>query len=322
MANDTNEKRGLLGRLFIDMMNTEQRALLGTLFFFITIIIVGWIAIQEPTRLGTFLDQYEGRAISRGAVLFRENCVECHGVDGRGIPGKGPGLTYESFWDGTRLQEVGWAGSQYDFVYLTVAAGRPVVHPNYDGAMPTWGQEYGGPMRPDQVRDVTAYVMNYQLDPLPDEQVFLPYDLNEVSEPAEPVEAGDQALQDAIAVAALEGDVSNGEDLFSGAAAPEGGGVLGCQGCHSLDGTDGTGPSVLGIPERFPYEDYDVPEGVADAEGVDALHYYMTESIWYPSVYGSPNYDANLMPQNFRELLTEQELADLIAYILEDVNGE
>ena len=27
--------------------------------------------------------------------------------------------------------------------------------------MPTWSQDYGGPMRPDQIRDLVNFVMNW-----------------------------------------------------------------------------------------------------------------------------------------------------------------
>ncbi|MGF1505002.1 MAG: c-type cytochrome [Anaerolineae bacterium] len=306
----------MLARLFKEMMAPEQRALLGTLVFFLMIVVIGWQAINEPSRLGTFLDQYEGRSIERGAVLFADNCASCHGPDATGVQGRGPGLAYDSFWDGTRLEEVAWAGTQYDFIYLTVAAGRPVVHPSYAENMPTWSQEYGGPMRPDQVRDVVAYVMNFGNDPVPDAQAVMPIELAQEIEIEEV--GGDVVLEDALAAAALTGDPDHGEALFSGAEMPEmGTAELGCLGCHSLDGTTVVGPSILGVDERYlAYEDYMLPDTL-DENAIEGLYYYLVEAIWYPNNYVSEGFVAGQMPADFRDQMSTQDLADIIAYILQ-----
>src|SRR5690606_31458352 len=69
-----------------DMMPLQQRQLLGTLLVFATLVVVGWVGINEPRRMQTYTAQYDGRSIERGAVLYTDNCASCHGVDGRGIP--------------------------------------------------------------------------------------------------------------------------------------------------------------------------------------------------------------------------------------------
>ena len=46
---------------------------------------------------------------------------------------------------------------------LTLHAGRPSkVRTQWANIMPTWGNEFGGPLRDDQVQDVTNYVLNWQ----------------------------------------------------------------------------------------------------------------------------------------------------------------
>ena len=121
---DTNTKT-LFQKILTDTLPIEQRTLLGTLLFFAIILIVGFAAINEPARMGTFTAQYEGRSIARGAVIFHDNCVTCHGIDGKGLEGIAPALNSPDMFNGTRLQELGWTGTLHDYIYLTVAAGRP-----------------------------------------------------------------------------------------------------------------------------------------------------------------------------------------------------
>jgi mono/diheme cytochrome c family protein len=80
----------MLQRLLIEKM--EHRILVGTLAFLATMLITGWIAINENARMAAFTQQYEARSIERGAALFAANCSTCHGEDGRGLTGRAPGL--------------------------------------------------------------------------------------------------------------------------------------------------------------------------------------------------------------------------------------
>lgn len=72
--------------------NTEVRIMLGITMFVAIMILVGWIAINEPARMASFEEQNLGRSIERGGELFAAFCSSCHGVDGKGVGGKGPAL--------------------------------------------------------------------------------------------------------------------------------------------------------------------------------------------------------------------------------------
>ncbi len=62
-------------------------------------------------------------------------------------------------------QDIGFAGSLNDYVKLTVAAGRPANKTSqWAQMMPTWSSRYGGPLRDDQVQDVTDFVLNWEAD--------------------------------------------------------------------------------------------------------------------------------------------------------------
>jgi cytochrome c2 len=79
-----------MNRLLIESF--EGRLLLGITSFVVVMILVGWIAINEPARMASFELQHTGRSIERGAELFAANCSTCHNKDGRGQAGRAPGL--------------------------------------------------------------------------------------------------------------------------------------------------------------------------------------------------------------------------------------
>lgn len=96
------------------------------------------------------------------------------------------------------------------------------------------------------------------------------------------------------------GDVAAGEALFHErlGTLPE------CSSCHTIDGTVGNGPTLLG---------FGAIAGTR-VDGEDAVT-YASNSIIRPGVYVMAGY-SNLMPPSYSQHLNRQQLADLIAYIL------
>lgn len=70
----------------------ENRITVGLISFMLTIVFLGWAAINEGGRMAAFQQMEDARAIEQGATLFAANCTTCHGLDGRGLAGKAPGL--------------------------------------------------------------------------------------------------------------------------------------------------------------------------------------------------------------------------------------
>src|SRR5689334_6056668 len=70
----------------------ENRITVGLISFMLTIVFLGWAAINEGGRMQAFQQMEDARAIEQGATLFAANCTTCHGLDGRGLAGKAPGL--------------------------------------------------------------------------------------------------------------------------------------------------------------------------------------------------------------------------------------
>ena len=95
------------------------------------------------------------------------------------------------------------------------------------------------------------------------------------------------------------GDPAAGEQVFATAS------PLTCSTCHSIDGTTGLGPSLQGIATtaetRMP--------GLSAGE-------YITQSIMDPNAFVVDGFPSGLMPQNFAETLTTQDIANVVVFLL------
>jgi mono/diheme cytochrome c family protein len=107
------------------------------------------------------------------------------------------------------------------------------------------------------------------------------------------------------APAATVGDPERGREIWD-----TGGGVLsgGCQGCHSLDGSEEAGtfraPTWQGVSGRAG----DRVPGLSAEE-------YLRESIVDPAAYIVEGYSDN-MPKGFKILLSEEDIDGLVAFLL------
>lgn len=81
----------------------------------------------------------------------------------------------------------------------------------------------------------------------------------------------------------------------------------GCFSCHSVDGTELVGPSWLGLAGSNVQAEDGNSYLVDDA--------YLLESIINPNVKIHSGYPPNVMPQNFSEIIPEEQLQEIIAYI-------
>lgn len=81
----------------------------------------------------------------------------------------------------------------------------------------------------------------------------------------------------------------------------------GCTACHSSDGSDGVGPTWLGIAGT--------ERPLDDGSSVLADSPYLLESIVDPEVKIVAGYASGLMPATFGDTLNDAELAALVIYI-------
>jgi mono/diheme cytochrome c family protein len=267
---------------------------LGIFLVIITAIALVFIGVGEEDRMAAFAMRQQAQAIEVGAELFETNCKDCHGIKGQGIPGICPPLNDKFFFEG-RMKEVGWSGSLEDYIVATVSSGRLVsTRPDkYNGfgkpVMPAWSEHYGGPLRDDQIRNIATFVLNWEAT------------AGEVTTPTLPVEG----VGSDIAIQLPQGDAQSGEALATS---------QGCAACHI---TAPVGPPWaanadqpgIGARAETRLQDPGYTGKAASAEQ------YLLESIVRPHDYLVPPYQA-LMPANYAETLTAQQVADLIAFML------
>ncbi|MCH7594524.1 MAG: cytochrome c [Chloroflexi bacterium] len=98
------------------------------------------------------------------------------------------------------------------------------------------------------------------------------------------------------APASPAGDAGNGEALF---------GANGCSGCHSTGSNRVVGPGLSGIGTT----------GESRVAGLSADQ-YLNDSIVSPDDFIVEGFPQGLMPGTFGETLSEQDVADLVAYLI------
>jgi len=160
---------------------------LGMLSILGTVVIISFLAMGEPSRMPRDSRGFDVRKVESGAAMFDQYCSNCHGPNASGgicppldatsgLHGGdiGPGIAW-------RLEELGWdPQGSYEYVYSAIESGRTVSSrpDRYPGnrtanapdsmAMPSWGQDYDGPLRPDQIDDLASYIVAFR-DAVPDD---------------------------------------------------------------------------------------------------------------------------------------------------------
>lgn len=282
----------------------QVKIIIGTVAFMISMMVLGYAALREPARLERYAEARVGREIEVGADLFDANCATCHGVEGKaeqcydpssGEPIGCVGLPLNSATllcgePSLRMEAMNWQGSKDGFIRSTVASGRPGT------VMPTWSEEFGGPMRNDQIFNVARYVLNWETEELCSQPIVV-YDW--------------PATYDELRVEFPESDPTRGEELFL---------TYGCIGCHGNleDPTSALISPWLGdLNERG-------DAIIADMDGISTISDYMYQSVLEPNAYiaemcpTGPCVSPSAMPNNFALRMGEnpQDLVDLINYVL------
>jgi mono/diheme cytochrome c family protein len=286
----------------------QIKTVIGTVAFMLTMIILGFAALREPARLQEFTLAREGRTIETGASLFQGNCATCHGIDGRAqecfdangnpIACVGFPLNAQQLVCGdrsARMEALNWEGSKEQFVLRTVAAGRSGTQ------MPAWSDRYGGPMRDDQVQNVSTFVLNWESEEFCSQPVVT-YDWPELVEEflaQEDIEAG---------------------DAEAGAEAYQTYGCVACHGDPDEPGTNLVGPWLGDIAEV----------GATRVEGQSAGQ-YVYESILEPDAFIAPDCPTgpcagppSQMRQDYPSTIgnNPSDMAHLLAFLLGDALPE
>ncbi|BAS27361.1 c-type cytochrome [Limnochorda pilosa] len=129
------------------------------------ILILTWTAylVLENRRMATAGEEQTASLVARGLDIYANNCVVCHGPMGEGVVG--PPLNREEFRGDPEE-----ATDAYDLIYRTVSQGRPGSTETHwvrlatgewasFTSMPTWSQDFGGPLNEQEVRAVATFIM-------------------------------------------------------------------------------------------------------------------------------------------------------------------
>lgn len=121
---------------------------------------------REYFRIEAAVERQTEEYVALGALLYAQNCVQCHGPRGEGVIGM-PLNRKEN-----KLDIKTTAGKQvYDVLYQAIAAGRPgnSSHPQWDRTpdgkwisyttMPAWHIDKGGPMNDHHIRGLATFIM-------------------------------------------------------------------------------------------------------------------------------------------------------------------
>jgi mono/diheme cytochrome c family protein len=277
----------------------QTKVIIGTVAFMLVMIILGVATLLEPARLEENTEAYAGRQIENGAALYHASCAECHGAEGKALSCAdysgnekdciGLPLNNQLLLCGeptsVRMEQMGWTSSKERFIYQTIAAGRPPTQ------MPTWSQEFGGPMEDYQIEQLAAFVMNWSEDP------------TLCGEGAVVVEQVDwpESWEDLP-----EGNVDNGPSLYNQYV------CFSCHGDPANPGSATVGPDLNNIANV----------AASRVDGMSAEQ-YIYESILNPDAFiveecpSGPCVSPSLMtPQNFGLRMSLEDMADLVAYYM------
>lgn len=193
--------------------------------------------------------------------------------------GTGPALTGMGERAATRVEGM----SAEEYLHQSIADPSAYVVEGFSDIMP---KTYGEQFSETELNGLVAYILAESggvaaATPEPTEKAGP----TEEAEPTEEVEPTEEAASPA-------GDPAAGEELFA----------TNCSACHAEE--DGAGPPLAGIGER----------AATRVDGMSAEE-YLHESIVDPAAYVVEGF-APIMPKDYADKLSEEEITDLIAYLL------
>jgi cytochrome c2 len=297
------------------------RIIVGLLSFTILLGVCFVTYVTDVTaNLSKRDHEFRGRLIEQGARYYKEQCSRCHGSDGRGIDGLGPGISNANFLgklefrtiDGQRvveqvsksprLEELGYRGSLRDYIRSVTASGIPIKSSqDWADPHPPFDEKYGGPLRGDQIENITMFVMNWGFEPYADDGSIMPIAAGAGPRPT-PVP--------------LSPEQTAGKAVYEKA---------GCTACHAIKGVGaqgGIGPNLSKIGniagERIASDQYKTT--IKDQPAAANPEDYIRQSILHPQAYITEKCPqgaciAGVMPQNYEQQIAAGDLNNLVAYL-------
>jgi mono/diheme cytochrome c family protein len=227
-----------------------------------------------------------------GAPVYLQSCTPCHGIEGQGV-------------DAPPLRNSQYVQTAGDGAVLdTISNGQPGTE------MPAWLQANGGPLTEAQINNVVAFLHTLQgvpplltVTPAPEEPTpTLPASSGQTPTPTPHMESGSGEAGRHIA-----GNVDQGRSYFG----------LYCASCHGPQGVQGIpnpGSDDGSVPPLNPIDPTIAsPDPQVFGSNVDQ---FMQQG----SVPEGPSPLLLMPPFGQRKMLTQQQIADLVAYVM-SLNG-
>lgn len=263
------------------VMNRNLHYLILAVLLLLASSSLGFFSNREPARMKLATAEHSGKKIIKGAMVYEQNCKSCHGIRGEGIGQLGPALNDKIFFE-DRLKEVGWPSTLESYITSTVDHGRLIgTRSFYAGngstsVMAAWHLKYGGPLRTDQIADLTAYILNWESTAL-GRVVFEEIEVDDLFQQSVSSEDGRRAF------------------------------TKHCQNCHSFNElkSEGIGPDLseikhlagLRIPEMEPEE-------------------YIKDSVLVPARYLVEGFEYSESGQRCGSVMSEKDLQTVVEFVL------
>lgn len=127
--------------------NENYTPLIGSAFGLTLAVLFSFqvYLLREPGRIARDMARDQAAATSAGGELFAKNCISCHGGDGEGVDA--PALNDKRFLSETHD----------DVIFNIISSGIPGTE------MPAWILAHGGPFTDQQVRQLVAFIRNWEV---------------------------------------------------------------------------------------------------------------------------------------------------------------
>jgi mono/diheme cytochrome c family protein len=266
-------------------MRIQTQVSLGLLFTLALAAFLAQAAWREPARLAQAQRGQRATSVEIGATLYEANCRTCHGSRGEGVGQLGPALADKKFFT-QRLAEVGWQDTLEAYIVAASSHGRLMAtRPMYAGnattaVMPPWRDRYGGPLRADQINNITAFILNWA-----------------------PTALGEAELVELVVPKTKATDpqtIARGRKVFEN----------NCAQCHRMEGQrkpEKAGPDLTHIASIAASRR---PEAEMSAEE------YIRESFLIPNAYVVAGFEADKVGHHCGGLLSARQLDEVAAFLL------
>lgn len=148
------------------MRNERKYKIISLMTVLLSVLLLGNCA-REYFRMDTAVYRQHEEYVLKGARVYAQNCVQCHGPKGEGVTGMPLNRA------DIRVDYTSPAGKQmYEMIFNTLRQGRKGNdnHTHWEkipgtkhfisySTMPAWGRDFGGPLDDDYIKALTLFLM-------------------------------------------------------------------------------------------------------------------------------------------------------------------